>query len=98
MAQIRWTPQAADDLESITDYIGLDSPHYASFFAMNVISAAERLATHPRLGRAVPECSDTTIRELLLGNYRLIYRVREETVEILSVYHGSRIFDPQKLK
>ena len=43
MAQIRWTPQAADDLEAIADFIALDSGHYASLFVLDVLAATERL-------------------------------------------------------
>jgi len=43
MAEVRWTPQAADDLEAITDFIAQDSPHYASLFALDAVKAAERL-------------------------------------------------------
>jgi plasmid stabilization system protein ParE len=98
MANIRWTPQAADDLESIADFIGLDSPHYASLFVLDVIGAVERLGRFPQLGRVVPEMQDSTIRELLLGNYRIIYRAQEDVVEILTVYHGARMLDPRQLK
>lgn len=43
MGDVRWTPQAADDLEAITDFISADSPHYASLFAIDVLSAVEQL-------------------------------------------------------
>ena len=98
MAQLRWTPQAADDLESITEFIAADSPHYASLFAISIITAVERLESFPELGRSVPELSDPKIRELLLGNYRIIYRVNARLIEILTIYHGSRLLDPSKLK
>lgn len=98
MAQLRWTPQAADDLESITDFIAADSPHYASLFAISIITAVERLESFPKLGRSVPEVSDPAIRELLLGNYRIIYRINASLIEILTIYHGSRLLDPAKLK
>jgi len=45
MAEVRWTQQAADDLESITDFISQDSPHYARLFATDVIAAVERLSS-----------------------------------------------------
>ena len=97
MAQIRWTLQAAEDLESITEYIARDSPHYASLFAIDVVVAVDRLAGFPQLGRVVPEKADPQIRELLQGNYRIIYRQIDDVVEILSVYHGSRLLDPDRL-
>lgn len=92
MAEVTWTPQAAGDLESITEFIAADSPHYASLFAIDVIGSALRLNTFPEMGRMVPEMQESSIRELILGNYRLIYRAKESVVEILSVYHGSPIW------
>ena len=48
MAEVSWTPQAADDLEAITDFIAADSPHYASLFVIDVFSA---LGQHQWRGR-----------------------------------------------
>lgn len=54
MAEVRWTLQAADDLEAITEFMVADSPHYASLFAMDVLAAVERLVPFPYAGRIVP--------------------------------------------
>jgi len=97
MAEIRWTPQAADDLEAIADFISQDSTHYACLFVGNVLDAAQRLENYPRSGRIVPESNDPIIREIIFGNYRIVYRVKPEIVEILTVYHGSRLLDPSTL-
>ena len=97
MAEVRWTPQAADDLESITDFISQDSPHYARLFATDVIAAIERLSSFPNLGRIVPEKNDPLIREIILGNFRIVYRVRDEVVELLTIHHGARLLDPLRL-
>lgn len=98
MAEIRWTPQAADDLETIADFISVDSPHYAKIFVIDVLYATQRLENFPRSGRIVPESNDPIIREIILGNHRIVYRVKPEIVEILTVYRGSRLFDPSTLE
>ena len=98
MAQVRWTPQAADDLDAIAEFITEDSPHFAGLFVMDVLQAAERLADFPELGRIVPEIGERAIRELILGDYRIIYRLRAEAVEILTLHHGARLLDPKKLR
>ena len=97
MAELRWTPQAADDLEAITDFIAADSPQYATLFAIDVLTAVERLEVFPRSGRVVPEMQASDIREIVLGNYRIVYRIRGDLVEILTVWHGSRLLDPSRL-
>jgi plasmid stabilization system protein ParE len=98
MAEIRWTLQAADDLEAIAEFISIDSSHYAQLFALNVFKAIERLTTFPRSGRVVPELGNAAIREIILGNYRIVYRLRKDVVEILTVYHGAKLLDPSDLK
>lgn len=91
MAQLRWTVAAASDLEAITEFIAADSPQYAKLFANHVFRSVAPLTNFPRLGRVVPESGNPAIREIIFGNYRLIYRVREDCVEIISIYHASRL-------
>lgn len=97
MAEVRWTPQAANDLDAIAEFISQDSPHYSSLFVLDVLYAVDRLDQFPKSGRVVPEIDDPLIREVILGNYRIIYRVHQDIVEILTVFHGSRLLDPSKL-
>lgn len=97
MAEVRWTPQAADDLDSIAEFISKDSPHYSSLFVLDVLCAVDRLIQFPKSGRVVPEINDPLVREVILGSYRIIYRLRQDIVEILTVFHGSRLLDPSKL-
>ena len=98
MAEVRWTPQAVEDLEAIADFICQDSPHYASLLAMDILAATERLADFPNSGRIAPEANDPTLREVILGSYRVVYRVKQQAVEILTVYHGARLLDPSRLR
>ena len=97
MAQVRWTPQASDDLDAIAEFISQDSLHYAALFVLDVLQAVDRLSEFPKLGRVVPEIDNPAVREIILGSYRIIYRLRESVVEILTIFHGSRILDPSKL-
>ena len=97
MAGIGWTSQAADDLEDIAEYIARDSEQYARLLVIDVLAAVDRLESFPLSGRVVPETNDPVIREIPLGNYRIVYRWKDPVVEILTVYHGARILDPDKL-
>ena len=98
MAKIRWTLQASEDLESIADFIAEDSPHYACLFVIDVLKAVERLADFPRSGRVVPEVDDPSIREIILGSYRIVHRLRDEVAEIITIYHTARLLDPSRLE
>jgi len=93
MAEIRWTKQSLDDIEAIAEFIEKDSPAFARMFAKKVFEAVGRLALYPESGRMVPEVNSRDIREVILGNYRIIYRVNKSVVEILTVYHSSRLLD-----
>ena len=88
--QVRWSPRAASDLEEICEYIARDSEHYASLFAARVVATVRRIQRFPESGRIVPEYQDPTLREALLGNYRIVYRLTPEAVEIAAICHGAR--------
>jgi toxin ParE1/3/4 len=98
VGEVRWTPQAVGDLEAITEFIAQDSPHFASLFVLDVFAAVERLENFPQSGRVVPEKSDPQIREILLGNYRIIYRLRGDMAELLAIHHGAKLIDPTRLE
>ncbi|MDA1315797.1 MAG: type II toxin-antitoxin system RelE/ParE family toxin [Acidobacteria bacterium] len=97
MADVRWTPQAADDLEAICLFIARDSPRIAAVFADRVLRATDRLAHHPRLGRVVPELRNEDVREIIVSSYRVIYRIRQGQVHLLTIHHGARSLDTQRM-
>ncbi|MFQ5799952.1 MAG: type II toxin-antitoxin system RelE/ParE family toxin [Bacteroidota bacterium] len=96
MARVTWTDQALEDLEAICHYIARDAPLYATVFANRAFESTDRLERHPLSGRAVPEVGREDIREIILGNYRIIYRVLPDEVEVLTVHHGARRLDTFK--
>jgi plasmid stabilization system protein ParE len=91
MAHLIWSPQAAADLEAICDFIARDSPEYARIFAARVVALVEGIPAHPEAGRIVPEMERAELRERLLGNYRIIYRLKHEAVEVVTILHGARL-------
>jgi plasmid stabilization system protein ParE len=90
MAAIHWTVGASDDLRELVEHIGRDSPRYAAAFAARVVSSVKVLRRFPTLGRVVPEYGDETIREVIVGSYRVVYRLRAGDVGILAVVHAAR--------
>lgn len=90
MASVRWTVGAREDLREIVAFISKDLAVYAATFAGRIVAAVERLRSHPRLGRIVPEYDDEAIREIIVGNYRIAYRIRRQRIGIIAVVHGSR--------
>jgi toxin ParE1/3/4 len=97
VVKLTWSPRSVGDLAEICEYIGRDSAHYSRLFAQRVITAVESLAQFPDLGRIVPEYQRPDLRELIFQNYRIVYRVRTDSVEIAAVVHGARLL-PEVLR
>ena len=93
-----WAPLAIDRVAEITAYIAEDNPVAAKKWIRDVFARTGQLALFPQSGRHLPETARKDLRELIWGNYRIIYRIRQEVVEILTLYHGARLFDPRQLK
>lgn len=94
MTRVIWTRPALEDVRAIRDYIARDSVRYGEAVAEELLEAVERLAEYPLSGRMVPELTQPTIREVIHGSYRIVYRVRADVLEILTVVHGARQFPP----
>ena len=89
--RIVWSSRAAQDLDSITDYIAADSPAYAGVVLKNIVNQTRILARFPQAGRKVPEFDDENIRELVVYSYRIIYRLQNDEALIVAVIHGKRV-------
>jgi toxin ParE1/3/4 len=88
--KVDWTDPAWDDLSGIAEYIARDSEYYAATFVQEIKEAAASLAQFAERGQIVPEFGDPSIRELLVKSYRLVYKVSETRVSILTLIHGAR--------
>lgn len=91
MVTIIWTEYAIEDLELIHEYIAQDSVNYANKLVDKIIDKVELLQNHPLLGRVVPEFEIETIRELIEGNYRIIYNLENDLISITRIHHASRL-------
>lgn len=89
--KIRWTHEALERLIEIEDYISKDSPGRAIQFVEQLIEHAELLSDKPRMGRTVSELASPDMRELLFKKYRIVYRVKANYIEILTVFEGHRL-------
>jgi len=92
VARLRWTRPALDDLRDAQNYIARDSRAYARRTGRQVRAAASRLKSFPESGRFVPEFPGEGFREVIVGQYRVIYRylVDEDLVAVMAVSHGAR--------
>ena len=88
--KIVWTDPCVEDLQPIHDYIARDSEYYAADLVERLILSVQRLLQFPSLGRRVRETQNENIRELVLQNYRIIYRIAGQQIEVLTIVHGRR--------
>jgi plasmid stabilization system protein ParE len=85
--KLHWTQEAVGRLEAIKAYIAEHNKNAADAEIKRIILRAYQLVELPQLGREVPEYENPVIREILERPYRIIYRSREDIIEILSVMH-----------
>lgn len=91
MTEIRWTPQAADDLQAIHDFIARDSPRYARAEVERILASIDQLEVFPDCGRIVPEYRQEDVRELIERPYRIVYRTHGDTAIVLMIFRASRL-------
>ena len=90
MVKINWTNAAIDDLQAAHEYAQA-SPVFANRLIEHLVARADILANFPNAGRPVPEFGNAKIRELVEGNFRIVYRVvSRERVDITRVHHASQ--------
>ena len=85
---LRWTEHATAQLAVIAEHIALASPIYAEQVVDRVVARFDQACEYPESGRVVPELGRREVRELIEWPYRLIYRVRPDAIEVLSILHG----------
>jgi addiction module RelE/StbE family toxin len=91
MVKLIWTDQAINDLGDIGDYIAENSEKYAKLTIKKLFERTDILKSFPQAGRIVPEKNEEYLRELIEGNYRIIYEiVSANQINILAVYHSAR--------
>jgi len=91
MARINWSEEARQDLDTIFIRLNSESLSYSQKWINDVFSKVELLEKFPNMGRTLPETRLPSIREILVGRYRVIYNVaKDSTVEIMAIRHSSR--------
>ena len=89
--KITWSPIAIDRVSEIADYIAKDKPAAAKKWIEKIFSKVEQLKLSPKMGRIVQEILDTNYRELIYRNYRIIYRIENKQISILTIRHSKQM-------
>ena len=93
--KIEWTKRALIDLEEIHEFIARDSKKYAQIQVIKIRESVSNLLEFPLMGRRVPEFPQLPYREIISGNYRVIYRYdkKEDKIYVMAVIHGKRLLN-----
>ena len=89
--RLRWSDHARRDLLAIGRYIARDKPQAARGWIEQLRKRARQAAENPPAGRVVPELGRDDVREVFLRSSRIVYRVGEEAVDVLTVFEGHRL-------
>ena len=80
--EVKWSPEAIEDLESIAEFIARDSEYYARAVVTEIISVSGNVREFPLIGRVVTEIGDEGIRERFIYSYRVAPHIRNPQVHI----------------
>jgi len=89
--KIIWSPLAIERASEIASYIAQDNPSAAKNWMDTVFSKVEQLKSSPEIGRIVPEILNKQFREVIYGNYRIVYHLEKKQISILTIRHGKQI-------
>jgi len=92
-----WSEESLLRLIDIEEYMAEDNLKIAEKFIDYLISESEIPINNPMAGRIIPEISNTHIRELIIRNYRVVYRISGDQIEILTVFKGHRLLKRSEL-
>jgi toxin ParE1/3/4 len=93
--KVHWTRNAVNHLVNIYEYISLNSPTYAKRMVDRITRRSMQIADHPLSGRKVPEYQNEYIREMIEKPYRIIYRVKQDQIDVVAVIHGAQLLPDQ---
>jgi len=89
--RIIWSPLAVDRVSEIAEYIAMDNTAAAEKWVDTIFKKVKELQNFPESGRIVPETENKSIRELIYGNYRIIYRAEKDAISVLTIRHGKQL-------
>jgi toxin ParE1/3/4 len=89
--KIVFSQAAQKDLIDTITYVSNDKPKAARHWANEIKKSIRKLSDLPRMGRIVPEFSDESIREIIKGHYRIVYKTDTNTIAILAVHHSKKL-------
>jgi toxin ParE1/3/4 len=86
-----WSEAALADLDEIEAYIAARSPMNARRVVERFLKISRDQCHFPFAARMIPELQDPTRRETFVYEYRMMFRVEDDSIRIMRVVHGRRL-------
>ncbi len=96
--KINWSPLSLERISEIADLISQDKTGAALNWIDSIFEAMTKVKEFPKMGRVVPEVEQENIREIFVGNYRIIYQLEEKQISVLTVRHGKQLLSDDDLE
>lgn len=97
MASIIWTDSAQSNLIEIRTFISISSVVQADLVIDAIFMKTQMLERFPEIGKIIRELPKKNYREIIFKKYRIIYKVHNDIVFIMSVWHSSRLLNNNPL-
>jgi toxin ParE1/3/4 len=91
--RILFTPTGRRQFLEAIAYIDRDKPSAAEKFRRKAEESLSRLAKFPESGRLLPEFPELPFREVIVNPYRFFYKIKEDNIWIVAVWHGAQLTD-----
>lgn len=95
--KIQWSPLSIDRISEISEYIAQDSPNAAERWVHSIFDRVEQVKDFSKSGKPAPETNRKDIQQLIIANYRIIYRLEPKMISILTVRHCRQILPDEDI-
>lgn len=95
--RVNWTAQALRRLQQLHDYIAKDQPLDARRFVDKLTQRTAELAEQSQTGLRVPKYAREDVRQVFEGDYRIVYRILSDRIDIVTVRHMARLL-PSRMR
>ena len=89
--KVHWTDRAKQRLNLIHDHIAKDAPLVAPSVVDRLVRRSIQIGEFPHSGREVPEYQRDDVREILERPYRILYRIKPDRIDVITVMHYRRV-------
>lgn len=96
--KIFWSPLAVERLENIYEFIAKENISAAQNLIENIFNRIETLSENSERGRKIPEVNRENIREVFEGEYRIIYRIVDKNIFILTIRNFKQLLTEKDLE